>query len=210
MALTKDQLESRPTQTLVNIQKSSRGIKSDSSKLQFDLCTAELSKRGVESIPWDINSTVEQVPSVMESDSYVNPVACKALAYIPKIPVDTDVVDNITIRELDVARKHLNLYSNSLKRGKEFNLRLSDTRNLITAKRCAYTGVAFSDAPNNHSTVDRIDASKGYVRGNVVSVTGRINSLKASLLEDENSPLYLTMPEFEKFANAILSNKDDS
>jgi len=83
-----------------------------------------------------------------------------------------------------VARK-LNAKANNAKdRGIEFNLSFQAMKNLLSASKCYYTGIVLSkpDAgaqKANDLTIDRIDCTKGYVRGNVVACSYAANQLKA-------------------------------
>lgn len=83
-----------------------------------------------------------------------------------------------------VARK-LNAKANNAKdRGIEFNLSFQAMKNLLSANKCYYTGIVLSkpDAgaqKANDLTIDRIDCTKGYVRGNVVACSYAANQLKA-------------------------------
>lgn len=88
------------------------------------------------------------------------------------------------IDDEDVARKFLQLKDSARKRNIEFNLNLTTVRNLLKAKRCAYSGLPFDYTdPKKSPTVDRKDHRKGYVKGNVVSCRQEINELKNVLIE---------------------------
>lgn len=83
-----------------------------------------------------------------------------------------------------VARK-LNAKANNAKdRGIEFNLSFQAMKNLLSANKCYYTGIVLSKPDANAQkandlTIDRIDCTKGYVRGNVVACSYAANQLKA-------------------------------
>lgn len=71
-------------------------------------------------------------------------------------------------------------------RGKDFQLTLSQFRNLYKRRYCAYTGVALAykrdengKTPPNFATLERIDNLKGYVMGNVVVVAHEANQVKS-------------------------------
>jgi hypothetical protein len=73
-----------------------------------------------------------------------------------------------------VVKKYINIRDRCQTKGLDFNLSLTSIRNLLKAKKCHYTGTAFGDGETALS-IDRIDSSKGYVKGNVVACTVRAN-----------------------------------
>ena len=89
--------------------------------------------------------------------------------------------------DFQTAKKFLRLRKSAMDRGLEFNLSLCSVRNLVNAKRCYYTRVTLNDVPDhpNQRTIDRIDNSKGYIKGNVVACTKRINLAKGNLTVEE-------------------------
>lgn len=87
--------------------------------------------------------------------------------------------------DLAAARKLINLEQSAKSRGLDFNLNFATVKKLMSAKKCFYTGVAFQKNGPFARTIDRIDTSKGYVKGNVVAATVEFNGKKANLtLED--------------------------
>lgn len=111
-------------------------------------------------------------------------------------PEQVKQADEIT--DIDVCRKYLSLHSNAATRCKDFDLSISDVRKLLKTKKCAYTGVVMTKAEstppkNTDRTIDRLDSTKGYVRGNVFAVTHFANSLKNVLFELDSE--YKTTPE---------------
>ena len=90
--------------------------------------------------------------------------------------------------DLEVAKKFMSLSSNANRRGKDFGLTLAEVRRLLSLKRCQLTGVEMTlagdePAKGTDRTIDRVDASKGYVVGNVAAVCYAANMLKAQLFE---------------------------
>lgn len=125
---------------------------------------------------------------------------------VTKLVDSDDDISPVVRRELLTAALHAHLYKSARARGKDFNLTLPDTRKLITAKRCGYTGILLTDErgkPNTRS-IERVDGSKGYIKGNVVAVSNKANKLKSSLLEDASSKSYMEPEEFRNFAKAML------
>lgn len=70
-------------------------------------------------------------------------------------------------------------------RGREFGITIEYIDDLYVAqnKKCAYTKLPISFEESTAS-LDRIDSSKGYVKGNVQWVHKDINRMKMSLSED--------------------------
>ena len=86
--------------------------------------------------------------------------------------------------EKKVAQFYLSKSQSCRKRGIAFELSLMSVRNLLRAKRCYYTGVPLTRYNGKAQrptdiTIDRVDSSKGYVRGNVVACCQAANSYKS-------------------------------
>lgn len=98
--------------------------------------------------------------------------------------------DSTNIEKL-VAQKWLMLEKRCKEKGLDYDLRLSDVKRLLTTRKCAYSGEkmfyhdlsAGQSVPDDMITIDRIDSSKGYVRGNVVACKHQWNQIKAHLFE---------------------------
>lgn len=111
--------------------------------------------------------------------------------------------------DLQVARKLIQLSDSAKSRKLDFNLGLTDVKRLLSRKRCAYTGMVLTKAEPNQKlkrsdrTIDRIDSTKGYVKGNVIAVSHLANQLKNHLFELEGSPLSADLKEVRKFVNAL-------
>ena len=90
-------------------------------------------------------------------------------------------------RELDPRKKMLQQCKNRAKRrGLDFNLELSD---IIIPEKCPLLNVPFEvgtqgDYEMTYS-LDRIDSSKGYIKGNVWVLTKKANSMKNSASRQE-------------------------
>ena len=94
---------------------------------------------------------------------------------------------NMTETEFDLyAAKHLVWKAeNAKKRGIDFGLTHTGMKNLLNAKRCFYTGIVLTKSTGKEDelklsdfTIDRIDGSKGYVKGNVVACCHAANQMK--------------------------------
>ncbi|QNO00277.1 hypothetical protein QGX21_gp082 [Pseudomonas phage phiPsa315] len=97
---------------------------------------------------------------------------------------------NMSETEFDLyAAKHLVWKAeNSKKRGIEFNLTHTGMKNLLGAKKCYYTGIPLTKSTGKEDelklsdfTIDRIDGTKGYVKGNVVACCHAANQMKGQL-----------------------------
>lgn len=118
----------------------------------------------------------ELVPKSGEMIATTNKVI--ALDVQPVLTRDNSVTDE------DVARKFLQVKESARSRGIEFGLNLTTVRNLMKAKRCAYTGLPYDYSdPQKSPSFDRKDYKKGYIKGNVVSCRKDVNELKNVLIE---------------------------
>lgn len=107
--------------------------------------------------------------------------------------------------EVKLAEKYHNLYKSAARRGKAFNLTLKDVHKLLQATRCYFTEVNFIDGDAQYKrTIDRVDHTKGYVKGNVVACTLLANQLKASLFERPTSELGDNINFMYKVAAKVL------
>lgn len=93
--------------------------------------------------------------------------------------------------DLKVARKLERKAQDAKRRGIEFGLTFQSMKNLMSAKRCYYTGIVLTEPQGlqddqtgrgaSDRTIDRIDGTKGYVPGNVVACCNAANNIKAQL-----------------------------
>lgn len=67
---------------------------------------------------------------------------------------------------------------NAKDKGIEFTLSLSSIRNLLRAKRCHFSGLPLTETS---FSIDRIDNSKGYIKGNVAACHCTFNMLKGQI-----------------------------
>jgi len=81
------------------------------------------------------------------------------------------------------ATKYLALKRSAKDRGLDFNLSLQSVKNILQAKRCAYTGEPFG--VGHKLSFERVDNTKGYVKGNVVAVGSDLNGRKRDLTLQE-------------------------
>lgn len=92
--------------------------------------------------------------------------------------------------DVEVAKKLLNIYQSAMDRKLEFNLSFESVKTLLRFQTCYYTGRRFDNEGPYARSIDRIDSSKGYIEGNVVSCTVDINGKKSNLSDDEIELLY--------------------
>lgn len=87
--------------------------------------------------------------------------------------------------EIFVADFYKNKMQSAIDRGIEWKLNLVSVRNLLRTQKCPFTGINLtvprsSKAPlSSDLTIDRIDNKKGYVPGNVMTVSRKANNLKS-------------------------------
>lgn len=96
------------------------------------------------------------------------------------------------VTDKQIARKYLSLSTSAQSRGLDFDLSLTSVRNLLNSKKCYFTGTQLNNIVDhpNQLTVDRVDASLGYVKGNVVACCNWFNQKKGNLTVDEIVLLY--------------------
>lgn len=105
-----------------------------------------------------------------------------------------------------VARVYTNKVKHCKEQHIEFNLTLTQVKNMLRAKRCQYTGVELTHCiagePQTLTdvTIDRIDNSKGYVTGNVIACSKAANSFKGVI---ENPSNAINMKQFLKMAKKL-------
>ena len=88
--------------------------------------------------------------------------------------------------EQKAINRWLSMKAKCNKQKMEFNLSVADIRKLIIKKKCQYTGRKIAYAvQNGHFSIDRVDSSKGYIKGNVVACHGYVNKLKQNLTKQE-------------------------
>lgn len=102
--------------------------------------------------------------------------------------------------QLKVAAKYTNIIRSAVKRQLDFNLEIADVEELVSQRRCFYTGVEF-DA-EHILTFDRVDRTKGYVQGNVVACTTQANALKNALFEMTDG-VFTDIASLKRFVDII-------
>lgn len=106
------------------------------------------------------------------------------------------------ISDIEVAKKMIKINQSAIDRKLEFDLSFETVKKLMSYDNCFYTGRNFDDDGPYARSFDRIDSSKGYIEGNVVSCTVDINGKKSNLSTDEIICLY------NKLVNIQLPKKE--
>ena len=96
-------------------------------------------------------------------------------------PVDKLITEAGPITDLIVCKKMLQLSQSAADRGIEFGLSYKTVKNLLKQNKCYYTGRKFDKNGEYVRSIDRVDNSRGYVDGNVVACTAKINMRKNDL-----------------------------
>lgn len=99
--------------------------------------------------------------------------------------------------EVFVSKYYINKVNSCKQSGKEFALTLTEVRNLFKIKKCQYSGVdlthkgAGTNLPDRDrftdTTLERVDNTIGYCKGNVLAVAHGFNQIK-STFENEQCP----------------------
>ena len=112
-------------------------------------------------------------------------------AYDERLWIETEYeplnLSNPTDFDISLAEKYIKKYNNSIDRGLEFSLTLTDLKTLLKKKTCYYTGVPFNE--ENFMTLDRIDGTEWYTKQNTVACTNLVNNVKNALFENPASSI---------------------
>lgn len=111
--------------------------------------------------------------------------------------------------DVEVAKKLLNIYQSAMDRKLEFDLSFESVKTLLKFQTCYYTGRKFDQEGPYARSIDRIDSSKGYINGNVVSCTIDINGKKSNLSDDEIELLYNKIVLHKKKHQEEISSEED-
>lgn len=63
----------------------------------------------------------------------------------------------------------------AVERGNEFSIEMED---IVIPEKCPVFGVPFEENTPYAASLDRIDSSKGYIKGNIQVLSARANTLK--------------------------------
>lgn len=95
--------------------------------------------------------------------------------------------DKIEIDAL-ACKLYLMKRENAISRGLAFDLSLQSIKNLLRTKKCPYTGITLQlykcttgAVPNDAVSIERVDGTKGYIKGNVIAVSKIANKKRGNL-----------------------------
>jgi len=96
------------------------------------------------------------------------------------------------MNDLKLAKKYLRTYQSAQDRGLTFTLSFMTYKNVMSRKCCPYSGVVMNEDEGSprQRTLDRIDASMGYIAPNVIACSSEMNSKKTNLTAKEIEVLY--------------------
>lgn len=107
------------------------------------------------------------------------------------------MVSNISIKA-----KYNQLSRSARRRGLKFNLRPKDVRVLLEQETCAYSGEPFDrDVKAESMSVERVDPTMGYIRGNVIAVKTKYNVVRSNDITAEQSKTRLSQAKLELTRN---------
>lgn len=130
-------------------------------------------------------------------------------AYTPIIDFNKPITKLAVCDDFEtlVAMKFIQTKISASNRGLQFNLTLSQLARIMKRKRCYYSGIMFDDV--HTLSLDRIDADKGYVDGNVVPCSRMVNSLKEHFLENGTINKNINPKEMVKMMKAFINLIDE-
>ena len=115
--------------------------------------------------------------------------------------------------DVTVAKSFVNKAKNAAERGISFELTFAQFKRIYSAKTCFYTGIELTEVDSENRpkfttrTLDRIDSSQGYIKGNVVACCNGINAFKGQLEDKKNllTPeiVYKTIDKWNKHLNTV-------
>ena len=115
----------------------------------------------------------------------------------------------MTIQEqLKICSRYISKQRNAKDSGIEFSLPLTSFHNIMKAKRCAITGHKLKKVGNSNTwdylTIDRLDNSLGYIKGNCAAVSRAANEIKGIIENPENG---LTPEDLIKIARSMQKHQ---
>ena len=119
--------------------------------------------------------------SVLKELKLINP---NAYGFVMNKKSELENADSIKTESKDVnfnlmvARKYITKCNNATNKGIDFTLTLPDVARIMKTKKCYYSGI---DLSKDTITIDRIDNSKGYIKGNVVACHDEVNAFKGTI-----------------------------
>lgn len=102
------------------------------------------------------------------------------------------------VTDIKLVKRFQSTMNSAKSRGLKFDMTLKELKRLMNLKTCYFTGVRFTDEGDNKMSLDRVDSNVGYIDGNVVACTIRINGLKDNLSFEEIEMMYNKLKERRK------------
>ena len=163
--------------------------------------------RGIEVTISDLNNLIDEAKEVGFGDWGILKV--NASLSLSNSSVDSLIqgVDFFLASKNDTALAALYLYKvkDSVERGIEFSLSISDLKKIISKKTCYFTGRRFVDDYNSMDKIslDRLDSAVGYTKENTVACCLWVNKLKNDLFENPRREYEITPNDLFKFAEKV-------
>lgn len=116
--------------------------------------------------------------------------------------------------EYKMVKRYLNKFKDAYERDIPFELTFNQFKKILSRKVCPFSGRVMTDDENqpDSRSLDRIDASKGYIRGNVIACSYRINCIKSNLTEEEILNIVKVIQKRRKLkfngSSKTIQNKD--
>jgi hypothetical protein len=95
--------------------------------------------------------------------------------------------------DVDIAKRLVRTEQSANSRNHEFGLSFNALKKVLNTKKCFFTGVKLNTTDESHPnylTLDRVDASEGYVDSNVVACANFFNQKKGNLTVEDIIILY--------------------
>lgn len=97
------------------------------------------------------------------------------------------------VKDIDIAKRLVRTQQSANKRNLPFDMSFAKMKRILNAKRCFFTGaeLTFKDPEDdNYLTLDRVDASKGYIDSNVVPCARAFNLRKGEVTAEDIVLMY--------------------
>jgi hypothetical protein len=99
-------------------------------------------------------------------------------------------------KDIPVVKKYMQIMSSAFSRNLEFDISFSDFKKIYNKKRCAYTDIPLIHGIDGNYSIDRIDSSKGYIKGNLIACDVKFNQKKSNISINEIKKMYLVLLKY--------------
>lgn len=86
----------------------------------------------------------------------------------------------------------------------KFELTLTEFSTLYKKKSCFYSGIELSLSGDHSATIDRLDSTTGYVKGNCVICSSKVNQIKNILLESSDLTMGMTANQIKRMFSKFI------